>query len=316
MTQPNLYSPGMTPDISTLLSATGRLQTEIASRSSKRACVEALEHVLRVADDTMMQVSPGLAPRPPLSQLFQNAKDAKPIEVEFKERRMGEGSRMVGERHEAVYKISRAIKLVADGLEKENNFVAIAETSRRDFRGRHEIPNSPFAKAFPTLADSLMGMRMAGVLHSFVRKKLKPLSEGTQSDQEVQAALQEAWGKLKETYPDMSAMRFYKDVDARIHRGSNDARSAVADISAELIGSAEHIEKRFTPMTLLASYKEDVEKGADPARLTATAPHVAASIRSLYAQEAYGALYKTVFHNDNALAETIDAHVMAEQKLG
>ena len=316
MNESHSHASGMLPDIGTLLSATSGLQTAIINRSDKRGCVEALEHALRVADDTIIQVLPDLAPKPALNQLFQNAKATKTLAVEAKERGMGEGARMVGDRHEAVYKISRAIKVVADGLTKEFDFAHIAESSRGDFKGRHEIPNSPFANAFPTLAESLMGMRMAGVLRSFVQKKLKPLSEGKQPDQEVQAALKEAWGKLKETYPDISAMRFYKNVDDRIQRGSNDARNAVADISVELIGSAEHIEKRFSPMTLLTSYKEDVEKGADPARLTATAPHVAASIRGLYAKEAYSALYDTVYHNDQSLAETIDAHVVAEQKRG
>ena len=283
--------------------------------------VEKLTYTLQVADDTIFNMAPQLVTdartgkrMPTLSAMLENVYKTRPIKEELEERDIDVRSRhAVCERHEVYFVMLRECGRILEGLTHKYDFAAVVGATKQDFAGRHAIPGSPLDKEFPNLTDAILSMRMAGTMRAFVEKKLKPLTEGSLSDHEVMAQLQTAWAGIKETYPDITQMRFFKDMDAQIQRGSNDARALVGEVSKTLTDSATYIETRGKPATLLASYKRDVEKGAKPERLTELAPNTAKAVRGLYAQEMFASLSKTLDSNHSSIVRTLDAHAVALQ---
>jgi hypothetical protein len=284
--------------------------------------VEKLTYTLQVADETIFKMAPQLVTdartgtrMPTLSAMLENVYKTRPIEEELKERGIDTRSRhAVCDRHEVYFVMLRECGRIKEGLTHEYNFAAVIGATKQDFAGRHAIPGSQLEKEFPNLTDAVLSMRMAGTMRAFVEKKLKPLTEGSLSDHEVMAQLQNTWGEMKSTYPDIKQMRFFKDMDEEIQRGSNDARALVGEVSKTLTDSATHIETRGKPETLLASYKRDVEKGAKPERLTELAPNTAKAVRGLYAQETFASLFKMLESNEPSIVRALDAHAVDIQR--
>ena len=285
--------------------------------------VEKLTYTLQVADDTIFKMSPQLVTdlqtgerKPTLSAMLEGVYKTKSIADYFQEHNLDtfRSFRAYTDRHTAYFIIPRECKRIEEGLAKEYDFAAVVAATKQDFEHRQSIPGSPLAKEFLNLTDTVLSIRMADTMRAVVEKELKPLTEGSISDHEVMAQLRTAWASIKETHPDITKMSFFKDMDAQIQRGSNDARELVKQVRGTLTDSAAHIEKHVKPDELLASNKRDVKRGAKPERLTELAPNTAKAIRGLYAQEMFATLFKMLDSNHSSIVRTLDEHALAKQK--